>query len=328
MVRRWFRIVLVLVSILFLLVVLVFGAARTYTFLRETHFRVNDMPAEGRLVPTEMGAIYVEELGPGADAPVVLFAHGTAAWSRLWQPVLTEVAEAGYHVIAFDMPPFGFSDRDPAGAYDRVTQAQRVLALTEALEVRPILVAHSFGAGPAVEAAMMEPEAFAGLVIVNGALGLRSYEADRTLPIFLRPLVVREALASVALLPFMTQPLLRQMIYVKEGATPEVAAVLQAPTRLRGTTRAFADWLPSLLVPPQDAQSTRPEAYQVLTLPTRIIWGREDTITPLPQGQEIAALVPGSGLLVLDGVGHIPQIEAPSLFIAALVSQLGTLAPR
>lgn len=43
-----------------------------------------------------------------------------------------------------------------------------------------------------------------------------------------------------------------------------------------------------------------------------VIWGRADKTTPLPQGEEIAALFPNSQLAVLDGVDHIPQVEAPA----------------
>jgi pimeloyl-ACP methyl ester carboxylesterase len=84
-------------------------------------------PTQGRLVPTSMGAVYVEEAGP-ADGPAVLLLHGSIGWSGLWRPTLAALAEDGYHAYAFDMAPMGFSERDPSRGYARQTQADRIIA--------------------------------------------------------------------------------------------------------------------------------------------------------------------------------------------------------
>ncbi|MBS8228699.1 hypothetical protein DYI42_20935 [Vannielia litorea] len=52
------------------------------------------------------------------------------------------------------------------------------------------------------------------------------------------------------------------------------------------------------------------------------LWGVEDTATPLAQGEKLVALVPGARLWKLDGLGHIPQIEDPAAFMAALKDAL------
>jgi len=70
------------------------------------------------------------------------------------------------------------------------------------------------------------------------------------------------------------------------------------------------NWLPQLFETPLDAVSTRPESWRALDLPVAVIWGKEDTVTPPEQAEELAELVPGAGITMLDGVGHIPQIEA------------------
>jgi hypothetical protein len=63
-------------------------------------------------------------------------------------------------------------------------------------------------------------------------------------------------------------------------------------------------------------------------MPVVVIWGDRDTITPLEQGQRLAGLVPGAQLLVLDGVGHIPQIEAPQRFNDLLLKVVDGLRRR
>lgn len=295
--------------------------------LRETETLAEAMPAEGRMIATEMGGIFVLEAGP-QEGPPLLFAHGTAAWSGLWQPVLEAAGRAGYRAIAFDMPPFGFSERDAAGGYARSTQAARVQALVEVMEIRPVIVAHSFGAGAMVEAAMRAPRDYAGLIVVDGALGLGSHEIPRDVPLLLRPGPLRRlALRLTVTNPLAMRPILRSLIHVDEAATRARVNLLNRPMRREGTTAAYAEWLPSLLVPPQEALSTRAESYAALRLPVTYIWGAEDDVTPLAQAEALAALTPGANLIVIPDVGHIPQIEDEAAFLDVLLPAIRVMTP-
>jgi pimeloyl-ACP methyl ester carboxylesterase len=315
------KLVTLVVILLGLVIVLLIGL-RLAAMIREGSERP---PEEGRIVETVLGPIYVEELGPKDGAPVLLV-HGSVGWSRMWQPTSQALAHAGYRAIAFDMPPMGWSFRDPQGDYGRTTQASRVLALVDALKLRPILVAHSFGAGAGAEAVMQRPDAFAGLVVVSGAIGLDSHTAAATLPLPLRSRFTRElAVSATVTNPPAMGPLLRHFLYRTEAATDDVVAMLNQPGQRAGTTAAIADWLPTLLVPPTDAQSTRPEAWERLTLPVAFLWGDRDITTPLAQGQRLSGLT-GGPLSILEEVGHIPQLEAPAEFQSALIAILSDLA--
>ena len=320
--RFLFKLVLGLLG----LVAFVLVAARGMAMLRETDALENVLPPEGRLVMTDMGDVFVLEEGPD-DAPVVLFAHGTAAGSGLWAPTLEQIGNDGWRAVAFDMPPFGFSERAADGDYSRTRQAERLLALVEALDTQPILVAHSVGAGPGIEAVMRQQEAFAGLVVVDGAVALNGHDSGRTLPFPLKARPIRDAVTALTMNnPLLTKTFLRGLIHVKEAASDEVVAVLTRPFSRKGTTRSYSDWVPSLLVPPKDALSTRAESYARLTLPVAFIWGEEDTVTPLEQGQELVSLTPGARLLTLENSGHIPQIETPEAFLLALREALGFIS--
>lgn len=320
---KWIRRGLLLLIMLALAASLGFRAAAA---LREAQTRDALMPAEGRLVATSEGQIFVLEKGP-PEAPLLLFAHGTAAWSGLWQPVLEEMGQQGWRAVAFDMPPFGYSDHAADGDYSREAQARRLLALVESLGTRPILVAHSVGAGPGVEAVMRAPGAFAGLVVVDGAIGLGSHESGKRLPLPLRNRMLREIATAMTLTnPWMTKTFLRGLIHRTEAATDARVELLTRPFSREGTTRSYAAWLPSLLKSPRAALSTRAKSYAALTLPVAYIWGEEDTVTPLSQGEELARITPGALFVKLSGIGHIPQIEDPAAFTLALTRTLGSIA--
>src|SRR5271154_996549 len=61
-------------------------------------------------------------------SPVILV-PGTAAWGGFWRSVGENLAVAGFHVLAIDLPPFGFSGRPSTSAYGRADQAKLLEAL-------------------------------------------------------------------------------------------------------------------------------------------------------------------------------------------------------
>ena len=309
-----------LVLSLCLLGILVPGGFRLAAHLRETEIASEAAPPDGRRIVTDRGGIFAIERGP-ADGPPVLLIHGSVGWSGSWRHTMEALAAEGYRAIAIDLPPMGYSDRDPQGAYGRADSAARIAAFIAAADIRPHLVAHSFGAGAAVEAAMQDPGTIASLTIVNGALPLDP-EAG-ALPFVLRPAWLREVLVSATVTnPLASRRLLQAFLYRKDTATDAVLDVLAEPARLQGATEALAIWLPTLLVPPADLPSARSQAYQALRLPVALIWGAKDTTTPLARGEALARLIPGASLAVLPEVGHIPMIEDPAAFDAALIAVL------
>lgn len=311
--RLFLRVVLALILAVVVALLLLRGLAAT----REQADRDATLPAGGHLVATDFGRIHVIEAGP-AKGPVALLIHGSVGWAGLWADTQADLAAAGWRSVAIDLPPMGWSDRDPRAAYDRETQALRIRAVAGALNIRPVIVAHSFGAGPGAEAIMQDPAAFAGLVVVNGAIGLGSDGTGARLPAPMRPRWLREIAVSASVTnPWATGPLLRLFLHRKEMATPEVLAVLNAPFRLRGSTAAVADWVPSLLIPPVGTLSTTPDGWRALSGRVAFIWGDRDTATPPAQGLALADLT-GGRMFMLPEVGHIPQIEDPAAFHAAL----------
>ena len=308
---------------LLLALILVIVSFRLAASIRETATRPQLAPRTGHLVPTRSGGVFVQEKGPADGVPVVLF-HGTAAWSELWRHTSDALAAAGFHVIALDLPPFGFSDRP--GGYTRQDQAARISDVLDALKAPPaIIVGHSFGAGAATELAMRHPDRARALVLVDAALGLMAAPSDA--PWVIRPRWIREILVSLTITnPVATETLLKSMIAKKERALPEYVAILQWPLTQRDSTSDIADWLYYFLGADAGATSANRTAYAKLEIPAAILWGDKDTITPLEQALDLRTLLPPrTSLTLLLGLGHIPQIEDPAMFNDALLKTLGKL---
>jgi pimeloyl-ACP methyl ester carboxylesterase len=328
--RRWrwlARSLLALVA----LCVLTLGGFRLAAALRETATVEQLAPRNGQFITTPDGRLFLQDVGPRDGVPVVLI-HGTAAWSEFWRGTMDHLTGQGYRVIAVDLPPFGFSDRASASAYTRAHQARRLAAALDALAIdRAIFVGHSFGAGATVELVMRFPERVRGLVLVAGALGLPDAGQPITDPpawllaALDLPILPAVVVAATATNPLLTERLLGTMVARKEAATPALADILRRPMTRVGTTPDFARWVKAFLTPDRTAWSMQPEAYGRIAAPTRLIWGDLDTLTPLPQGERLASLIPAAKLELMRGVGHIPQIEDPAAFRPLLVKLLGEL---
>ncbi|WP_345165353.1 alpha/beta hydrolase [Sphingomonas daechungensis] len=281
-------------------------------------------PAGTTYFATPAGHVAARVAGPADGIPVVLV-HGTAAWSGFWSEVADHLAQQGWRVIAIDLPPFGWSDRDPSARYDRITQAERLSAILGVLGKPAVVVGHSFGAGAVTELGLRHPEQVRGLVLVDAALGELDPKTEAPVAKVMRAEPVAQlATSAIVTNPNALEPFLRSLIERKEQAHRWIP-VLREPMLREGSTSAYAAWLPNLLTKQDGALSRRSATLSAIKIPVALIWGDADTVTPLPQGKRIEALTRARSLTILSGVGHIPHIEDPAAFQAALDQSLKTV---
>lgn len=304
-----------LVRLLFVLVLLA-GAALAALWgsaaLRETADPRQAAGDGARFVDVDGLAMHFRQWGPDDGQPLVLI-HGTLAWAETWRDIAAPLGEAGYRVLAPDLPPFGFSQRPTDGDYSRPAQARLVLAFADAMGLeRFALAGHSFGGGATVEAAMAAPDRILAVILLDVALGLDA-EQGGVLSRLLALGPLRNAMSAATIAnPWLIGPGLSSFIADDAQATPERIALYRQPLGVRGTTSAIGDWIATgLFGEHAGARSTDKADYAGLVVPALVVWGREDTVTPLPQGEEIASLLPAARLVVLDRVGHIPHLEQP-----------------
>ncbi len=307
---------------------------------RETR-TVEDLAAgRGRWVQVADAALYVQQWGDDR-LPTVLLTHGTGAWSGTWFGLPAQLNAAGWHVVAVDVPPFGLSKpRSPGSTvdYSRVAQAQRLLQLMDTLGRPVTLVGHSFGAGPALEAAMRGGGRVRQLVLVDPALGLGPAgepphcdpDAGNGGPLAWRA-VRTAAVAATATWPGLTGTLLKQFVHRKAAVTDELVPAYQLPFERVGFSAGLGDWALSFAhAACETAASLQPArltAWSTSGPPVRLVWGAQDTITPLTQGHALKSWMPRATLDVIPGVGHIPHIEDSEAFAKALVQALGRPGP-
>ena len=352
MIRRVLRWVAYSLGVLLLVVALVLTGFRVAADRRETLSRFDAAPKTGRFVRAGDVHLFVQEEGPPDGAPVVLI-HGTGAWSEIWRGTMRALAGAGYRAVAIDMPPFGYSSLPANADYGDDAQARRIIGALDALRFeRATLVGHSFGGRPTMQATFMAPGRVERLVLVDAALDLArgcldaeargchtvvrdSFPATevkgpwlaRTV---LRVPALREAVVSTTLSnPAMTGWLLSKLVAEREAVvTPERVAMLQRPFTLQGWTPGLARWLVPFATTRTSSMATDRSRYPELRMPVMVLWGARDSLTPMAQGMDIARLIPNAHWEVLPSAGHIPAIEDPGSFDAALLDFLAAPSVR
>jgi len=294
---------------------------------REVLSRSLACPLSGHFVRAGDVEMFVQQDGP-PDGPAVLFVHGAGAWSGIWRGTMDTMVTRGFHVVAIDMPPFGFSERPANADYGDEAQGRRILAVAEALHLTGItLVGHSFGARPAMEAYFLDSLRFSRIALVDAALGLEAQVAQPP-RIALRAVLaiapLRNALVSATLTnPALTGRFLRRFVSEPSAVTAERVAMLRRPFGVEHTTAAVGAWLrPFMLTRERSLASLRP-LYEDIGVPMLILWGDADPVTPIAQGRELAKLIPNAKLVEFAGVGHVAPIEAPERLSAELLAFLG-----
>ena len=300
---------------------------RAAAWLRETGEAAGLAPENGAFADTSFGKVHVSYWGDAAGTPVVM-THGMAAWGGLWKLTGEALAARGYRVIALDQAPFGFSDSANPD-FSRSAEAKRLLEAVKSLGIeKPLLVGHSYGGGVALEAALMAPEMFHGLVLVCPVTGLFGQETGAVpvkaqLPLPLRAQFMRELIISAtAANPLLTKFLMAKFMHRKDAITPDQIETLQLPLQRRGATQAMATWFKQFIEGDPSAKSALREEAAKLAVPAELIWGEEDTVTPIAQGGDLAPLLRAAHFKRIPGIGHMPQIEDTSQFNTALIEAL------
>jgi pimeloyl-ACP methyl ester carboxylesterase len=263
------------------------------------------------------------EAGSG---PVLLLIHGMAGDHESWQTVIEPLARA-HTVIAPDLPGHGTS-APGGGDYSLGALAAGLRDLLVTLgHDRATLVGHSLGGGIAMQFSYQFPEATERLVLVSsGGLGPEVSPVLRAaaLPgasLFIGATAAPARIAGSAAARGLSAIGLRPSTDVAEVARG-YASLADAEHRA-----AFLATLRAVVGTGGQRVDAADRLYLAAGIPVLIVWGEQDPIIPLRHGQDAHDAIAGSSLEVFDGVGHVPQLEAPGRFVAVLERFLADTEP-
>lgn len=262
----------------------------------------------------------------GGSGEAILLIHGLAGSSRTWRAVQPRLA-ASYDVIAPDLLGHGESAK-PMGDYSLGAFASGLRDLMRALDVpHATIIGQSFGGGVAMQLAYQHPELCDRLVLIgSGGLGREVSWLLRivTLPGFehLMPLVFPRAVADRG--EDVSRFLYRRGLHI-----PRVAEMWRSYASLAGAEnrKAFVRTIRGVIEPGGQIVSALDRLYLAAHIPTLIVWGDADDVIPVSHAHVAHAAIPGSRLVILEGVGHFPHVEAPDALLDALQEFLASTPP-
>ena len=253
--------------------------------------------------------IAYERTGTG---PALVLLHGGFGFdSRSWRRQLDALSDE-FTVVAWDMPGAGQS-ADPPETFRASDFADCLAAFIAALGLeRPHLLGLSFGSVLAMEFYRWHPSIPRSLILASayagwvGSLPPEAVEGRK-----------RHVLRALDLTPEQwAREWSPSMLSAEAPATltDEVVAALAAfhPAGQRVIIQAFGD---------QDLRNVLPH----ITVPTLLLYGDQDVRSPVSVGEDLHAHIPGSRLVVMPGVGHVSNIEAPERFNAEVRAFLRSL---
>jgi pimeloyl-ACP methyl ester carboxylesterase len=112
------------------------------------------------------------------------------------------------------------------------------------------------------------------------------------------------------------------LAWVADQMTPKLLKPQPDPAAVKEVRRLVADGTPAGVAAAQRGMALRPDSFATLatvTVPTLVVVGDEDGLTPPAESETMAAAVKGARLVKIPGAGHLPCLENPAAFTAALV---------
>ncbi|MGB6450074.1 MAG: alpha/beta hydrolase [Steroidobacteraceae bacterium] len=270
--------------------------------------------------------------GPGAGRTVVLL-HGLNFCGATWAATVAKLHGAGFRVVVPEQLGFCKSSKPVNYQYSFQQLAMNTRLLLDSIKAgRIILVGHSMGGMLAARYALMFPQDVTELVLVD-PLGLEDWKAEGVLYLAVDE---RYALELENTAPRIERYELTDYYGGHWKPSYDIWVKLLASLYTGGGRERYA-WNQALI---SDMIFTQPVLYELdrLAMPTVILVGTLDRAEPFrdtarPEvaarlgdypdlARRAARRIPSSRVIELEGVGHVPQIEAPDRFNEALLQAI------
>ena len=232
------------------------------------------------------------EAGGGSATPIV-FLHGVGSDKSVWHPQLDHFSRER-RLIAFDYPGYGDSDPAPEGT-TRDDYASAIISAMHELGVdRAHICGLSLGGVVAIAIHHAAPERCASLILADT---FAVHPDGRA--IYERSLAGSQDLRAMAEA--------RADVLIAQPADPVVRhEVVETMSRIDPAAYrigAEAVWL-----------ADQRERVAWINVPTLVLVGDDDVVTPPQLSNELVDLIPGARMQVISGAGHLGNVERPDEF--------------
>ena len=291
-------------------------------------------PWPGRMADIDGEQIFVRETpGTRVDAEPALYVHGLGGSSHNWTDLAGLLSDR-LDGQAVDLPGFGRSD--PTKQYTLKAFADRMIRFIELGGRGPVhLFGNSLGGAVVVRVAGLRPDLVRTLTLVSPAMPFldprRSLQGP-VVPLLALPRADRVAawmmgrLAPEEMAEQVIAACFNDVTRVSEQrrleAIEEIRVRYEASHYADAYVRSLRGLVSSFLRAYLPGANSLWKIARQITAPTLVIGGRQDRLVDIRVAPQVAKAIPDSRLLILDGVGHVAQMEVPRIVARGVVALL------
>lgn len=249
----------------------------------------------------------------------VFLIHGFSASTFCWRNNVKALTRDGYNVVAVDVPPFGFSDREADMNHSTTNRSRLLWLLADSLKKEKwIIGGHSMGGGIATVMAATQPKKTEKLILIDGVELTVKQSKTGLIQYILRFPPIHRWAEVIGKYFFYNEKKFEKLLTSAYAQKPDSTAVAgyMEPFMYKGLasgifkTSAYSN------------EITDVDMRTLNAIPTLIFWGEKDTWVPLSSGQAYKKAHPHALLEIIEEAGHCPMETHYEIFNQKLLEFL------
>ena len=266
---------------------------------------------ESEFVEIDGMQVHFRDQGLATDSLPIVLIHGTGASLHTWESWVNELKNK-HRIITLDLPAYGLTGPNKTGDYSQDFYVNFMENFLLKLNIkRCVLGGNSLGGSITWAFALEHPERVGKMILVDaGGYPMVSKSVPIAFQIARMPIVGN---LFKYILPYAVIEKSLQNVYVHDDRiTPELIERYYDLASRTGNRKAFLDRMKS---------SIKNDNYlkiKTLTMPTLIIWGKEDGLIPLNVAEKFHKDLPNDTMIVFKNLGHTPMEEDPMKTVKAV----------
>ncbi len=263
-----------------------------------------------RIHHVPVGKLKISTLTMG-EGPAMLLLHGLGATKSSFFDTAAALSRR-YTVHAIDLPGFGGSSKPATAPYGTPYAARAVIGTMDALGIeRAHLVGNSMGGRVAIEVGLERPDRVGGIALLSPAVAFVRRDWQW---------LVRFARPELGMLPHsLGRERIEQTFWTlfadRDLVDPSVADIVadefERIYRSRGARLAFIASARAIYLEPPFGRNGFYPRLSTLQPPALFVWASHDRLIPERFRHHVERWLPSAEQVVLEGCGHVPQVEVP-----------------
>ncbi len=257
----------------------------------------------------------------------VFLVHGFSGSTFCYRKNIETLVQAGFYVVAVDLPCFGYSQRDPQLNQSQSNRARMLWLLLDSLNpgdtTRWNIVGHSMGGGTVEAMAILQPGRTRSLTIIDGMVFSRNKNLTGAVGMVARDQRIHRILISYTQKNLITYNNMRRLLKSAYGRPPDSTEVMGylEPLLIEGTADAiWGVWTHA-------QEPVHLDSETLARMDILVVWGGKDRWIRKSTGKTFIKDIPGAEMVIIQKAGHIPMETDPDIFNGLLVTFLERTNP-